>query len=149
LPRETGFERAPECPDPPPFLDAYARDEWWRIAPGLFVMGMLSVVDVHPFAAYCAAYSRWRAAEEAIALMAKRDELTKAMLIKAADGTPRTNPLIRISADSASDMVRFASEFGFTAAARARIASGISAPPTGSKFDGLLARKSAVAGAMC
>jgi P27 family predicted phage terminase small subunit len=70
--------------------------------------------------------------------MSESDEFTKGMIIQAADGTPRTNPLVRISADAASDMLRYASEFGFTAAARARIAGGVSGPPTPSKFDGLL-----------
>src|SRR5262245_53746955 len=95
LPRgEPAFEIAEECPDPPPFLDAYAKDEWWRICPGLHALGMLTCVDHQPLGAYCAAYSRWRTAEEALAQMAERDELTKAILIKAADGTARTNPLV-------------------------------------------------------
>jgi phage terminase small subunit len=50
----------------------------------------------------------------------------------------RTNPLTRISQRAASDMVRYAGEFGFSPAARARIAAGVYEPPPGSKFDGLL-----------
>jgi phage terminase small subunit len=49
------------------------------------------------------------------------------------------NPLVLIAKQAASDMVRYASEFGMTAAARARIAAGVYNSPTASKFDGLLA----------
>jgi phage terminase small subunit len=46
--------------------------------------------------------------------------------------------LIKVIADAASDMVKYAGEFGLTPVARTRIANGIhqAAPP--SKFDGLL-----------
>jgi hypothetical protein len=36
-------------------------------------------------------------------------------------------------------MIRFAAEFGFTPAARARLANGIGVPPRPGKFGGLLA----------
>jgi P27 family predicted phage terminase small subunit len=55
-----------------------------------------------------------------------------------ADGNPRRNPLVKIASDAAEDMVRYASEFGMTAAARSRIAAGIYTPPGPSKFDGLI-----------
>jgi phage terminase small subunit len=73
-------------------LAQYAKEEWWRTAPQLHVLGLLSSVDVACLAAYCAA----------------------------------------------SDMVRYAGEFGLTPVARTRIAQGIQQPPP-SKFDGLLA----------
>jgi len=60
----------PEVPEPPAFLDGYARDEWWRVAPELLVLGLLSTVDLMPFAAYCQAYAHWRTAEEALQKMA-------------------------------------------------------------------------------
>ena len=71
--------------------------------------------------------------------LAERDPTTHALLTRSADGTPRRNPLQKIIDDAADQMVRFASEFGCTPAARARIVGGISGPPTGGKFDGLLA----------
>ena len=49
------------------------------------------------------------------------------------------NPLVLIAKQAANDMVRYASEFGMTAAARGRIAAGAYNKPDGGKFDGLLA----------
>jgi P27 family predicted phage terminase small subunit len=133
-------ERTAECPEPPDVLTGYGVDEWRRIQ--LHRLGLLTLVDIMPLAAYCASYSRWRLAEEAIARMAARDELTGALLIKDRDGHARTNPLVRIARDAADAMLKFAGEFGMTAVARSRLAAGIRGQPTrggpGSKFHGLL-----------
>jgi P27 family predicted phage terminase small subunit len=103
-------------------------------------MGLLSQLDVAALAAYCVAYTRWRQAEEALAKMAEKDPVTGGMLIKGALGDARVNPLARVAANAARDMVAFASQFGMTAAARARIAAGpFGQPPGPGKFDGLLA----------
>jgi P27 family predicted phage terminase small subunit len=135
-------ERTAECPEPPDVLTGYGVAEWRRIAPQLHRLGLLTLVDIMPLAAYCASYSRWRLAEEAIARMAARDELTRALLIKDRDGHARTNPLVRVARDAADAMLRFAAEFGMTAGARSRIAAGIGGQLTpggpGSKFHGLL-----------
>ena len=61
------------------------------------------------------------------------------LLIKTQDGNPRRNPLVKIGADAAADMVRFANEFGLTAVARSRLAGGVYSQPPPNKFDGLLA----------
>jgi phage terminase small subunit len=50
------------------------------------------------------------------------------------------NPLVLTARQAANDMVRYASEFGMTAAARARIGAGVYDGPDGGKFAGLLAR---------
>ena len=101
-------------------------------------MGLLSVVDEFPLAAYCQAVGRWRTAEEAIAQMAARDMLTKGMMIKTTGGNAIQNPLVGTANKAASDMVRYATEFGFTPAARARIAAGTAGNGTQSKFAGLI-----------
>jgi P27 family predicted phage terminase small subunit len=132
--------RTAEPPEPPSFLVGHAADEWWRVAPVLHQMGLLSQLDVAALAAYCVAYTRWRQAEEALAKMAEKDPVTGGMLIKGALGDARVNPLARVAANAARDMVAFASQFGMTAAARARIAAGpFGQPPGPGKFDGLLA----------
>ena len=118
----------PKCPEPPSFLSAYACDEWWRVAPELWTLGLLSVLDTACLAAYCQTYSRWREAEKALAH-------DGGLLIKTQDG----NPLVKISADAAAGMVRFANEFGLTAVARSRLAGGVYGQPPPNKFDGLLA----------
>jgi P27 family predicted phage terminase small subunit len=128
-----------EIPDAPEFLEAYARDEWRRIARELSRLDLLTVADVNPLAAYCQAYARWRMAEEALAEMKKRDPLLSALMIRTRNGTPMQNPLVGTAARAASDMVRYAAEFGLTPSARARIAAGPHGDGGGSKFSGLLA----------
>jgi P27 family predicted phage terminase small subunit len=130
--------REPACPEPPPFVVGYAADEYWRVAPELHRLGLLTTIDLVPACAYCVSYARWRMAEEALARMAEADPTTHALLINA-DRNPRRNPLVKIAADAAADMLRYAGEFGLTPVARSRLAAGIGAqPPTGGKFDGLL-----------
>jgi P27 family predicted phage terminase small subunit len=127
-------------PQPPPvatveapdYLSGYALDEWYRIAPGLRVMGLLTELDVHILAAYCIAYSRWREVEEKLAEMREKDPVTRGLLI---DG--KINPLVKISRNCATELLRFAGEFGFTPAARTRISLGVGVPDNG-KFGDLI-----------
>ena len=128
----------PKCPEPPPFLSAYAKDEWWQVAPDLHRLGLLTVADVASLGAYCYAYGQWRMAAEALARMADRDENMHGLLIKTTDGNARRNPLVKIAADAAEDMLRFAGEFGLTPVARTRLAAGGFGPSSPGKFDGLL-----------
>jgi P27 family predicted phage terminase small subunit len=130
----------PKCPEPLPFITGYAADEWWRVAPELHALGLLTSVDVATLSAYCYSYGIWRDAAEALAKIAARDEATHGLLIKGTDGNARRNPLVKIASDAAEDMLRFASEFALTPVARSRLAAGIySQPAPPSKFDGLLA----------
>jgi P27 family predicted phage terminase small subunit len=126
-------------PEPPPFLAPYARDEWWSIGPRLVRLNLLTSVDLQVFAAYCQSYATWRTAIETLNGMAERDTTTGGLLVKRiSDGNAVRNPLLAIAANAASDMVRYASEFGLTPLARGRIASGGYEPPGSGKFDGLL-----------
>ena len=64
------------------------------------------------------------------------------LLVRGSEGQARTNPLAKIAADAAADMVKFAAEFGFSPAARSRIAAGagpLFGRPLDGKFAGLLA----------
>jgi P27 family predicted phage terminase small subunit len=70
--------------------------------------------------------------------MAQRDPVTHGLLIRTTEGNPRRNPLVKIAADSAGDMIRFAGEFGMTPVARSRIAAGVGPQPP-DKFGDLLA----------
>ena len=143
-PSKRGLRREPEpmqtaeLPEPPEFLAGYACDEWHRVAPELHRLGLLTVVDVAPLAAYCQSYAHWRTAEEALARTAEKDPLTTSgLMVKRMDGNTAQNPLLRMANDAARDMVRYAGEFGLTPVARTRIAAGIYEQPKG-KFDGLL-----------
>jgi P27 family predicted phage terminase small subunit len=90
-------------PEPPAFLTGYAADEWRRIAPELFRIRLLSVLDVGPLAAYCLAYKRWRDAEDVLATM--RDSVTGGVLVKRPDGSVGRNPLVRIASRAPEQMV--------------------------------------------
>ena len=59
------------------------------------------------------------------------------LLVRSVDGNAKINPLVRIAATAAEDMVRFAGEFGLTPVARARIAAGVG-PQRPGKFDRLI-----------
>jgi P27 family predicted phage terminase small subunit len=138
IPPEPQPEVPEQLPDPPAFLNGHARDEWFRVAPELRRLGLLTVLDTMALAAYCAVYSRWRTAEEALMKMAEKDPVTGALLIKGALGEPRENPRVRAAERAAGDMIRFAGEFGMTPSARARVAAGVAWREDGGKFNGLL-----------
>ena len=126
-----------DLPEPPEHLNALARAEWARVAAGLHSLRLLCGVDRAALAAYCVAYARWTQAENSIAEMAKRDQLTGGLMIKTTNGNAIQNPLVGTSNKAAADMGRYAAEFGMTPAARARLAVDPDAMKT-SKFAGLI-----------
>jgi P27 family predicted phage terminase small subunit len=128
----------PELPDPPDFLLPVAKDEWFSVGPELLRLGLLTVLDIHPFAAYCQAVGRWKQAEDLLAAMAERDPETGALTVKSTIGNAMHNPLLRIATSAAANMIRYAAEFGLTPAARAHVVGGVVARSGGGKFDGLL-----------
>ncbi|MEM5297646.1 phage terminase small subunit P27 family [Burkholderia sp. JPY481] len=108
-------------PPAPPHLDTRARAEWNRLVPELHSIGMLTVIDGGVLAAYCMAYSRWIEAEDAIARMKERDQLTGALMIKTTNGNAIQNPLVGTAHKAMLLMCRFAVEYGLTPAARANV----------------------------
>ncbi|WP_375764536.1 phage terminase small subunit P27 family [Bradyrhizobium sp. Pha-3] len=130
-------EIAADVPDPPPFITGYAADEWWITAPELHRLGLLTKVDVPALAAYCHAFGQWRMAAEALGKMQANDPTMNAMIIKTKYGDAAMNPLVSVARKHASDVIRYAAEFGLTPVARTRLAGGY-APPSSGKFDGLL-----------
>jgi P27 family predicted phage terminase small subunit len=126
-----------EVPEAPPFVQGYARIEWERIGTELVRLNLLTVIDTAVLAAYCVSYARWRTAEETLLEMARRDPVLNALMFKARNGTPMQNPLVVTAAKAASDMVRYAAEFGLSPSARSRIAAGPIASAKANKFTGL------------
>jgi P27 family predicted phage terminase small subunit len=122
-------------PKPPPHLIGYALEEWERITPELYVSGVLTMIDGAVLAAYCAAYARWREAEEALARMKARDKLTGSLMIKTKNGNAIQNPLVGVANRSMMLMQRFANEFGMTPAARARLEVNPHDDPQRNKAD--------------
>jgi P27 family predicted phage terminase small subunit len=129
LPKEPQPEIAKTCPEPPPFVIGAAADEWKRVAPQLYVLGLLTLVDLSCFAAYCTSFARWKLAEELLA--------GQPFVVEGYEGNPIINPLVRVAGQAARDTVRFASEFGMTPASRAGVSAA--GTPTPSKFGDLLA----------
>jgi P27 family predicted phage terminase small subunit len=110
-------------PDPPEWLTGAAADEWRRIAPELHRLGLLTVLDVMPFAAYCTSLALWREAER---------------LLTSTDGSLADSPrarLVRIARGAMADAMKFGAMFGIGPPWRVRLTS----TRPRSKFDGLLA----------
>jgi P27 family predicted phage terminase small subunit len=131
--------RLDECPPPPDHLNGYAKETWFQVAPELFRLGLLTVLDMGPLAAYCSAAAQLREAEEVIERMAKQDPRGHALTVKGSAGSQVKNPLLRIASQAMNDMQRIGAQFGLTPSGRLRL-SGIETPPPASKFDGLLGR---------
>lgn len=127
--------RRGELPMPPEFMNDDARLEWERIAPEVYHLGLLTVADVQTLAAYCQAFGRWMQAERALAKM--KDQPTNGLMMRTTSGNWIQNPLVGTANKAARDMMRYASEFGLTPAARARL-DGIGIETRQSKFDGFL-----------
>jgi P27 family predicted phage terminase small subunit len=127
-----------DLPDPPDYLSPMAVEEWRRITKELLRLRLFTVVDANPLAAYCQSYGRWVDAERKLASI-RAVNPDAALLVKGSLGNPIPNPLIKIARLAALDMLKYASEFGFTPAARSRIISpdGPGGGPP-SKFRGLL-----------
>lgn len=110
-------------PSAPPHLTADALEEWDRVAVWLHQIGLLSEVDRAALAAYAQSYGRWVQAENALAKMAERDQLTGGLMIKTSNGNAIQNPVVGIANKAAADMMRYATEFGMTPSARTRIST--------------------------
>ena len=88
--------RKEQCPEPPEHLNAYAKEEWRAVAPELYRLNLLTVLDVGPLAAYCSAAAQLRQAAEAIERMAKQDPVGHALTVKGSAGSQVTNPSMSI-----------------------------------------------------
>jgi P27 family predicted phage terminase small subunit len=130
--------RDPLPTDAPEMLVGYAREEWDRVVPELRYLRLMTRVDTQPLAAYCNAYATWRLAVEAFNSSEARFQKLDRLVIRNDKGTPFQNPLIRTMREAAHEMVRYATEFGFTPSARTRLTT----PPEGageeSKFGDLV-----------
>jgi phage terminase small subunit len=97
--REVAVEPLPAVPEPPPFLSGHAAQMFKRLGADLVALRLLSAVDLNTLAAYCAAFGRWRAAQE---VLARRED-------------PR---VLRASREEAREMHRHAARLGIVGAVR-------------------------------
>lgn len=112
-----------EIPEPPVFLGRYARQEWNRVIEDLYATGIYTNIDETMLAAYCMAYSRWRHAEEDLAVLAQANPSSHGALIKTTNGNLIQNPLIGVANQALRNMHRLASEFGMSPSSRVGLQS--------------------------
>ena len=103
----------PDVPEPPDWIEPYAKTEWGVVAPELHRMGLLTAVDLTAFAAYCQSYAHWRAAEE---WMNKHKHT-----VVEVTGLERRVPQAITAQAALLDMHRFGSAFGLSPSARTSI----------------------------
>lgn len=106
-------KKLPDCPD---WLEDEAKAEWDRLAVPLFNLGLLTELDMAPFATYCQAYARWKEAEEFIS--------QHGSIIKTKTGFWQQVPQVSISRANQAMMIKAAAEFGLTPSARSRLVAG-------------------------
>lgn len=99
---------------PPANLDRYARAEWRRLQPELERLRLWRITDRQLFGAYCRAVGVYLAALDRVTA----DDL----VVKTATGYPMKNPWLCVADRAFEQMRSLAGEFGFTPAARCRLA---------------------------
>jgi len=123
-------------PAPPDCLDVYAIEEWNRITPVLLSLGIISDLTVPAVIAYCDAYSDWRTATEELNKIKKKSPL-QSLIQQTSNGNLIPNQLKLVAKAARADMIRYATEFGGTEAAKARLAVDPGRGKKG-KFTGLI-----------
>ena len=108
-------------PYPPAHLYAEAKTEWRRISKHLYAIGVLTVLDRAPFAAYCQAYGRWVRAERSLEKMAEEDPKTLGLAVSTSNGNLVQNPLVGTANKALELMLKAASELGMMSPGRSRI----------------------------
>lgn len=105
----------PITPSRPSFLSDEAVAEWDRVVPALERLGLLTEVDGANLAAYCESW--------AVFVAAAIDIRERGVLIPGQRGRGELvrNPSVQTMRDAASSMRAFATEFGLTPQARARM----------------------------
>jgi P27 family predicted phage terminase small subunit len=118
-------------PEPPSHLSEGAAAEWRRLAPDLWELNLLSILDHSVFALFCTAYARWMEAERLLE--------SEGLLAKGSRKNAVVHPLTKIATQSARDVCKLAAEFGMTPCGRARLRAGYDGGGGPSKFGDLLA----------
>src|SRR5262245_26664847 len=99
----------PRCPS---WLSSEARKEWRRLAPELIRLGLLTVLDVAVFGAYCETFALFLAITKLVA----KDGAT----YRTANGLIKRHPAAALAQQAGRDLLALDSCFGLTPAARQR-----------------------------
>ena len=119
--------KLPNCPD---WLEEEAKAEWERLAVPMHNLGLLTELDLAPFAVYCQAYARWKEAEEFIT--------QHGTIVKTPSGYWQQVPQVSIAQTYLKVMNRFAEQFGLTPASRSRIVADIGNRDNEDEMEALL-----------
>ncbi|MFF7365827.1 phage terminase small subunit P27 family [Streptomyces sp. NPDC008125] len=103
----------PGAPSPPTWLDTEAKAEWRRVVPELDRLGVLAKVDRAALTTYCAAWSKFAAAEKLL----QQDDLVAE---RRAGNGPAKHPGWQIWREAATTTAMLAKELFLTPAARLR-----------------------------
>ncbi|MCM2580456.1 phage terminase small subunit P27 family [Streptomyces meridianus] len=103
----------PGAPAAPSWLDTEAKAEWRRVVPELDRLGVLSKVDRAALATYCAAWSKFVAAEKLL----QGDDLVAE---RRAGNGPAKNPAWQIWREAATTVAMLAKELFVTPSSRLR-----------------------------
>ena len=114
-PHTSGIDAPPGVPPAPEWLGEIARQEWERIVPMLKASKVMSPRHQQTLAAYC----------DALADMIDADRELKANGATFMDdkGRVSNHPAWNRKRDARNQMLKFASEFGLTASALARVSA--------------------------
>lgn len=123
-------ERPDGVPAPPKYLDKVAKQEWRRIAPELYRLGLLTNIDITALAGYCALFSRWQECESKI----KKE----GMVFVTDKRNAIHHPYAAIASKSLDQMKAFLTEFGMTPSSRTRIS--VSPPKKKDPMEAFLRR---------
>lgn len=113
---------------PPDWLAAEARQEWERIAPELYRLGLLTVADYALFAAYCTAFARWKTLNDKLAALEAEGELVMEV---GENGYRQQAPEVSMEVRQFERLLDISARFGFDPASRA----SIDAEPRGDTDD--------------
>ena len=119
-----------DVPEPPAELGEIGRKEWFRVAPELLRLGILTIVDIETFVGYCQAHERRVTAERAIKACPGHG-----LTIETTNGNHVQSPLVSIANTAGREMLKFAMQLGMTPVSRRHLASNADRPTA--KFDGL------------
>ena len=111
---ENPVNPTPVLPKPPAHLDQIAKKEWKRVAPELFKLGVLSLVDLAALEGYCENYAIWvRMKKEIIAQGGYAAYIT--------GKNSQTIPELAAMKSAFAMLKTFAAEFGMTPSSRGRM----------------------------
>lgn len=103
-----------EVPPPPEWLSEIGVEMWERVGPWLVSSKILTDSDLANLEAYCAAYNRWRQAEENIA--------QHGLVVDSPMGGVVKNPACTVANEALKQMNTFGSALGLDPSSRARLA---------------------------